>query len=205
MIRKISFMLAAALTVSASAFAQSPASAGAPNKIGVIHIQAAIVSTTEGKRDFDALEKKFEPKRQEINRGTEELDALKKQLNASQDKLSEEERATRLRVIETKQKTLQRTVEDAQNDFQGQQNEMAQRVGGKLLDVLDKYARANGYSVILDISSQQSPVLWAGETVNITQQIVDAYNAQPGGAPARPAGAAATPPRKPAAAATPKK
>ncbi len=199
MIRKISLMLAAALAVSASAFAQAPSSA--PTKIGVIHIQAAIVSTAEGKRDFDALEKKFEPKRQEINRSTEELDSLKKQLNASGDKLSEEERANRLRAIETKQKTLQRTVEDAQNDFQGQQNEMAQRVGGKLLDVLDKYARANGYSVILDISSQQSPVLWAGETVNITQQIVDAYNATGGVAPARPAGA----PKKPAATTTPKK
>src|ERR1700735_3130640 len=35
-------------------------------KVGIIDIQQAIVGTNEGARDFEALQKKFEPKRNEL-------------------------------------------------------------------------------------------------------------------------------------------
>src|SRR5690242_18247874 len=49
--------------------------------VGVIDIQQAIAATNEGQRDFGALEKKFEPKRTELNSLNTEIDNLKKQLN----------------------------------------------------------------------------------------------------------------------------
>ena len=49
-----------------------------------------------------------------------------------------------------------------------------------MMGVLDTYAKANGYTVILDVSGQGSPVLWASETTDITQPIVEAYNVQSG-------------------------
>jgi outer membrane protein len=66
-----------------------------------------------------------------------------------------------------------------------------------MLDVLDKFAKQNGYALILDVSSQQSPVLWASETTNVTQEIVTAYNAQSG--VAAPANAGGGPPTAPSA------
>lgn len=207
--RKITFATVLSLALSAAAFTQTAAApagtapAGpAPSKIGVINIQAAIVNTNEGKRDFEALQKKFEPKQAELKTLSDELDNLKKQLDAQGSKLSEEERASRVRTIEQKQKTLQRSLEDAQNDFQAQQSELANRIGQKLVDVLDKYAKANNLAMVVDASTQSSPVLWAAEQVNITPAIVDAYNAQSGiAAPPtapRPTGAAATRPPTPA-------
>ena len=65
-------------------------------------------------------------------------------------------------MFDQKQKSLQRSLEDAQSDFQAQQNEIVNRIGGKMMDVLDKYAKTNAYALILDVSSQTSPVLWAG-------------------------------------------
>jgi len=36
-----------------------------------------------------------------------------------------------------------------------------QDLGQKMMDVIIKYATQNGYSMVLDVSSQQTPVLWA--------------------------------------------
>ena len=55
-----------------------------------------------------------------------------------------------VKSIETKQKTLQRSAEDAQNEFQQQQNEIAQRIMQKMAPVIMKYLADNGYGLLLD-------------------------------------------------------
>ncbi len=196
-----------ALVLSLSAFAQT-GSAAAPagqGKIGIINIQGAIVASNEGQRDFQSLQKKFDPKRVELENLNKDVDELTKRLNTQSDKLNEEARAQLARELDTKKKTLQRNYEDANNDVQGQQNEIANRIGQKMMEAVDKYAKANGYAVILDISGQGSPVLWAGESTDITPAIVEAYNAS-SGVPAQPkaAGAPAAPSNTRPAATTPK-
>ena len=229
MIRKIFSTMGLALVFSAASFTQTSTAATAadgpnstaasnvamPNKIGIINIQGAIVSTNEGQRDFDVLQKKFEPRQVELKSANDEIETLKKQLATAEGKLSDDERNKRVQSIEAKQKTLQRNFEDAQNEFQQQQNEIAQRIGTKLMDVLGKYATSNNLAMVIDVSSQQSPVLWASQAVDITKPVIDAYNAQSGvvappsarpaatGAAAvpsapRPASAGATIPKRPA-------
>ncbi len=223
-------MLAVVLTISAMAqtgattapggaatpAATTPAATTAPTgsvKVGIIDIQQAIVATNEGARDFEALQKKFEPRRTELQNLNTEVENLKKQLNTQGDKMNEEARAALVKSIETKQKSLQRSAEDAQNEFQAQQNEVAQRILQKMAPVIDKYAKSSGYGLLLDSSNPwpQGPLLWATSSVDLTKTIVDAYNAQSGVAPpaSKPAGATTTRPAgttpgatKPAAPAT---
>lgn len=145
-------------------------------KIGIINMQQAILASNEGQRDFQTLSKKFEPKQTELKGMNEEVDNLKKQLNTQGDKLNDMARANLVRTIESKQKELQRNLEDAQTDFQSQQNDIMQQVGQKMMQVLDKYAKANGYALVLDVSNQNSPVLWAGASTDLTKAIVDQYN-----------------------------
>ena len=138
------------------------------------------------------------------------MENLKKQLQAQGDKLSEDERNNRIRIATEKQKTLQRNYEDFQNEVQQAEQEILGRLGKKMLDVLEKYAKDNGYAVVMDVSSPQTPVLYAHPGTLITKELIDAYNAgSPASKPAvsnapRPAGAAAS--RPPATGATtPKK
>src|ERR1019366_4492790 len=215
-------VLAVVLTISALAQTGSAAPGGAPAppaapttaatsggvKIGIVDIQQAIVATNEGARDFEALQKKFEPRRSELQNLNTEVENLKKQLNTQGDKMNEEARATLVKSIETKQKSLQRSAEDAQNEFQAQQNEIAQRILQKMAPVIDKYAKSNGYGLLLDSSNPwpQGPLLWATASVDVTKIIVDAYNAQSGvaaPAAAKPAGTAATKPAATKPATTP--
>ncbi len=161
-------------------------------RVGIIDIQQAIIATNEGARDFEALQKKFEPKRNELTSLNAEVESLKKQLNTQGDKMNEEARATLVKSIESKQKVLQRTGEDAKNDYEQQQNEIAQRILQKMAPVIDKYAKSNGYGLLFDSSNPwpQGPLLWATAGVDLTKAIVDAYNVQSGvAAPPRPAGA----------------
>lgn len=196
----------------------APAGSANATHIGVINIQGAIVNTNEGKRDFEALTKKFEPTQAKLKSLNDDIENDKKQLQAQQDKLNDDERNKRVRDIETKQKSLQRQLDDAQTDFQAQQSELGNRIANKMIEIIDKYAKANNLAMIIDVSGQQSPVLWAAEQVNITPAIVDAYNtasgiAAPAGgtnAPsavkptARPAGSTIAPAKKPATTTPPK-
>jgi outer membrane protein len=205
--------LSLAQTAPAAGAASAPASttpttATTPGgvKVGIIDIQQAIIATNEGARDFETLQKKFEPKRNELNTLNADVENLKKQLNTQGDKMNAEARDALVKQIESKQKTLQRTGEDAKNDYEQQQNEIAQRILQKMAPVIDKYAKSNGYGLLFDSSNPwpQGPLLWATAGVDLTKQIVDAYNAQSGiAAPPRPAGAPGATAGKPVGAATP--
>jgi len=210
--------LAAALLLSAAALAQTDSAASplppAPSastpaitnpggvKVGTINLEQAIFATNEGQRDFDALSKKLEPKQNELKGKNDELEGLKKQLNTQGDKLNDQARSTLVKQIEQKQKSLDRDVQDARDDAQSQQNEIAQRILQKLGPMLVKYASDNKFGVILDTSNPwpNGPVIWADpSSVDITKTIVDAYNAQSGVAPPpRPAAAAKPPATTPA-------
>lgn len=209
----LSLALSALLALVANAqSATAPATSAAPAgaKIGIINIQEAIENCAEGKKEADALQAKFGVKQADLKNRKDEFDNLTKQLQAQGDKLSDEERAKRVKDLEGRQKGLQRDYEDFQNEVQGAQQEVINRIGSKMMVVLGKYAKANNYTVVMDVSTGQT-VLWANDGTLITKELVDAYNAENpvSGAPAaKPAaGAAAKPPapRPAAPAATPKK
>ena len=160
--------------------AQNPSSAASKYwGIGIVNIQDAIIATNDGKKEFDALQQRFAPRQNELKARNDEVENLKKTLQAQAEKLSEAERNTRLKELETKQKALQRDFDDAQNEFQQAEQEVVNRIGKKMLDVLDKYAKENGYAVIVDVSNPKTPVLWASRGAYITKDLVDAYNAAP--------------------------
>ena len=180
--------------------APSAVSAATGTKVGTINIEQAIFASNEGRRDFEALSKKFEPKQSELKGLSEEIEGLKKQLSTQGDKMNEDAKATLVKQIESKQKSFERTSQDAQEEFQGQQGEIGNRILTKMAPMIVKYAGDNGYGIIIDTSQQwpRGPVIWYGQAVDITQPIVEAYNVQ-SGVPAPAAGsAAARPAAKPA-------
>jgi len=168
---------------------------GTGSKVGTINIEQAVFNTNEGQRDFEALRKKLEPKQNELKSQNDELEALQKQLQAQGDKLNEDARATLVKQIETKKKSFDRSVQDAQEDAQNQQKDIFQRILQKMAPVIVKHAQEGNFAMIVDTSNQwpQSPILWYGEQNDITKAVVDLYNTQ-SGVPA-PTGAGATAPK----------
>ena len=168
-------------------------------KVGTININEAIFGSNEGRRDIEALQKKFEPKQNELKNQNDELEGLKKQMQTQQDKLNPDALETLKKQIDTKQKSFDRSVQDAQEDFGGQQQEIAKRILQKMAPMIVKYSQENGFGVIVDTSKAwpESPVLWWGEAVDITKPVVDAYNVQSGVAAPPTTGAAKPPAPRP--------
>jgi outer membrane protein len=198
------FFLAPAFGLAITALAQtgSPALPPAPSaatvpaatdpggtKIGTINLEQAVFGCNEGQRDIEALSKKLEPKQTELKGKNDELENLKKQLNTQSEKLNDDARGTLVKQIEQKQKSFERSMQDARDDAQNQQNEIFQRILQKMGPLVLKYAGDNGFGVILDTSNPwpQGPVVWSGPAVDITKPIVDAYNTQSGVPAPKPA------------------
>lgn len=184
----------------------APTTPPAAAKIAIIQFQQAVGATNEGQRDFAELRKKFEPKQTQLKAESDEIDGLKKQLQTQGATMSDTARADLTRKIDDKTKALQRSAEDAQNDFQTEMGETYQKLAEKVYQVVQAYATQAGYTLVLDASAQQSPVLWANQGTDISQAVVEAYN-QKSGIPAPAAGTAApsTAPRSTAPARTPAK
>jgi outer membrane protein len=191
---------AAATTPDSPSASAAAAAKATGTKVGTINIEQAIFASNEGRREFELLTKKFEPKQNELKGLADEIDSLKKQLNAQQDKLNDESRDKLVKQIEAKQKSFDRAQQDAQEDYQGQQGEIGNKILGKMAPIIQKYVSDNGYGLLLDTSRPwpQGPVIVAGPAMDITQPIVEAYNAQ-SGVPAPPAGSTPTKPVRPAA------
>jgi Skp family chaperone for outer membrane proteins len=183
----------------------APAAAVAPQavpaKIALIAYEQVAAATNEGQRSIQEIQKKYEPKKAQIDSLSAEVDSLKKQLQSAPATLSDSDRASRLRNIDTKEKQLQRDAEDAQTAYNADLQESLGKVAQKLGPTVVKYVQENGYTLLLDISGQQGgvSVMWAAPGTDISQAIISAYNASSGVAapvPSAPTpGAAAARPR----------
>jgi outer membrane protein len=205
-----SSLLAQAPAAAAPAPAATPAAPAVvpqalPTKVAVIAFEQAVVTTNEGQRAFAEVQKKYEPKKAAIDAQAAEIESLQKQNQALPATTSDEERAKRLKDIDTKQKALQRDAEDAQTAYQSDLQEayakVAQKVGGAAV----KYAQDNGFTMLFNASTgQQQPnqLLWFDVSkMDITQAVINAYNVSSG--ISAPPPAAPTPRRTAPAAAKP--
>jgi outer membrane protein len=173
---------AACLVGTAATWAQAApaaAAAAAPVKsVGIINLRGAIGSTAEGKQASAELQSQFAPRSSEIDALTKQISDLQQKLQAGQGKLSQEEETRLTAEGQRLTQRLDRRRNDFQEDATAAQQEVLERIGRKMVDVLDRYARENGFSVVLDTSGQNSPILYASNQVDVTQDIIRLYDQQ---------------------------
>ena len=163
-----------------------------PAKVALIAFEQAVFSTNEGQQAVQTVQKKYEPRKSQIDALSTEVDTLKKQAQSAPATQSDEERQTRLRNIDTKEKQLNRDAEDATNAYNADLQEAYGKVAQKFSVVMKSYCQQNGFTLLLDVSNQQSSnVMWALQNTDITAAAVESYN--------RSSGVAAPPPSAPSA------
>lgn len=185
--------VAAALLAAPAALAQQ-----APAKIAIINIQNAILATKDGEKAREQIRAKFEPRSKEIEAAGADVQKLREQLQKTANAISAEAREKLSREIDDKNKKLQWESEDFQSDLQQEEQKLVGEIGQRMIQIIDEHAKANGFAVVLDVSSQASPVLWAATGIDITVDIVQLYDKKHGaGAAAAPAAAPAPKPPAP--------
>jgi Skp family chaperone for outer membrane proteins len=167
-----------------------------PAKIALVAFEQAVFATNEGQRAVQDIQAKYKPKKDQIDILSTEVDSLQKQLQSAPATLTDAERASRQKAIDTKEKQLNHEAEDAQTAYNTDLQEAYGKIAAKVSATLKKYVSDNGYTLLLDVSSQQSNVMWANQSTDVTQAVVTAYNVSSGvAAPPPVAPAAATHPR----------
>jgi outer membrane protein len=192
------FTLATVVSATSQTTAAPPAqkSSGGPAvgeaKVAVIAFQAAIGKTNEFQRNLADLQKKYEPRRNQLKTLNDQVDSLTKELQDQGTQLSESERVSRARTLDEKKKELDRETQDAQSDFQNDLQQLISGLAEKVGALMTDYATKHGYTLVLDAGDQQNAmVLYAVPSTDITQTIIDAYN-QKSGVPAPPPDAPGT-------------
>ena len=190
--RTLALTVTLALGSVLAASAQTPAkSTPAPTKVAVIQFQLAVTQTNEFQRDYANLQKKYAPKRAALQAINTQISSMTKQYQAQAATLTSGERASRVEAINDKKRQAQEMAQNDQDDYQADMQQIVTGLAQKVGAVLTAYAHDHGYTVVLDASAQQQEapvVLYASPTTDITQAIIDAYNAKSGiAAPPPPA------------------
>jgi outer membrane protein len=169
-----------------------------PAKIALVAFEQAVFATNEGQKTVQDIQAKYKPKKDQIDTLSHEVDSLKKQLQGAPATLSDADRAAKMKEIDAKEKRLTHEAEDAQTAYNTDLQEAYGKVAAKVSVALKKYVSDNGYTLLLDVSSQQSNVMWANQSTDVTQAVVTAYNTSSGVAapvPSAPSAPAATRPK----------
>jgi Skp family chaperone for outer membrane proteins len=169
-----------------------------PAKIALVAFEQAVFATNEGQKAVQDIQAKYKPKKDQIDTLSHEVDSLKKQLQSAPATLSDADRATKMKEIDAKEKRLNHDAEDAQTAYNTDLQEVYGKVAAKVSVTLKKYVSDNGYTLLLDVSSQQSNVMWANQSTDVTQAVVTAYNTSSGVAapvPSAPSAPAAARPK----------
>jgi outer membrane protein len=164
--------------VTSSAHAQASPSQVKPQNIVTVSFNAAVLQTAEAQKSLSALQTRYAPKQKQLQALNDEVENLRKQLADTTSNLSDAERTSRAQSLESKEKELQREAEDFKSDSQSESEQVFQRVAQKVYAFLQTYSQQHGYSAVIERGSDASPVVWyAAANLDITNELIKAYNA----------------------------
>ena len=154
----------------------APAVAQADIKIGVVDLQRALNESEAGKRakvDFKARVDKLEG---QLKGQKEELDRMKDDLERKASVMREDERRKLATDFEKKRLDLKGKFEEAQGELQKKDQELTGQIIEGLTQVIKQIAESESYTMILELSS--SGVLYHANSIDLTEQVLAAYNAK---------------------------
>jgi outer membrane protein len=154
----------------------APATSDAPMKFAVINIQQAIASTDEGQQAAAQLQSQFTPRRDELDKLSKQIQDLQERLQNGERTLSDEEKDRLAAHGQQLTREYQRKQQELTDDANDARTDAINTIGQKMVKIIDKFARDNSYSMVLDSSAQGSPVLFASDAIDATLDIIKLYN-----------------------------
>ncbi len=148
--------------------------AHATTKLGIVDVQRVIDESDRGKAARDLLQKRFEREKAALEKKGKAIELFKQDLDKQSLVLTPEKRSEKEDELRRRIKEFNRLKKDKQEEFNKKQMQVLREVMGAVMKVIQSYGQEHGYTAILD--GTQGPVLFVGEGVDITQQIIDRFN-----------------------------
>ena len=141
-------------------------------KVGVINLQRAVLESDDIQKASAALEAKYRPRQQEVEKLQRDIQSIQQQLQTGSGKLTPQAEADLTAQGQRKQRELQRTGEDLQADVERERNEILGKATQRMHDVVQKLADEKSLDMVVDTSS----VLVFKPALEITNDALAAYN-----------------------------
>jgi len=193
---KMLYALPLALALVCSAVAPREVHAQAA-KIAVVDLQRAINETEDGRKSKDKLKKLFESRQQGLDKKQQDLKKLKDELDTQKNVLSRE-------ALETKVESYQKQLNDLQQIYVEYQRELAEKEGeltksivARMEVILRRIGQSEGYALILERG--EAGVIFVPSNLDLTDVVIQRYNAGEGAEAGGAAKPAAGPSAKPGA------
>ncbi|MEW6365536.1 MAG: OmpH family outer membrane protein [Acidobacteriota bacterium] len=159
----LAFMIVAACAYGASAQAVT-------GKTGVVDAEVVIRGSVEGKKLLEKLNKFQASKQSEIDAVTKEVNDLRNKLQTQSLTLNDEARMKMEKEVEQKATNLRRLQEDAQAELDDMKEEGLRQVNLKVLPLIEKFARENGYALVFD--KNRSGIIVSDESLDVSDEII---------------------------------
>jgi outer membrane protein len=147
----------------------------AETKIGYVNLQKALNFSEAGKAAKVKIAEKVKEYEGIIGNRQKELEKLKNELEKQALLLSEEARAEKERNYQQKIKEFQRFTKDIQDELQQKDADYTRQILDSLLEVIKEIGEKEGYVLILE--KAESSILYADDKINLTDELIKAYDA----------------------------
>lgn len=137
-----------ALAVCAAAIVFS-STAAAQTKIAVINLQKALLDTAELKKAAAEMPVKYKARQDELDKLQRELQDIQTQLQSSAGKLSAAGQADLEARGQDVQRKATRINQDLQDDINADRNDILQRAGTRMKEVVKKLAEEKAYDLVI--------------------------------------------------------
>lgn len=151
-------------------------SAHADVKIGYVDMQKAIQSTKAGQKAKKNLEAEFEKRKKTLQSKEANLKKQGEELEKKAMVLSEDVRSKKQKEFQQNMMEFQQTVQKNQHEIQQEERKLTEPILKKLQAVIEDMAKKESYTVILE--KRENGVLWAQKDLDITDQVVKAFEAK---------------------------
>jgi len=145
-------------------------------KVGVVDIQYVVLKSKAGQAAKKKLKRIFDKKQKALDAEQKRLLDMKKKIENPSDMDTPERR--KKMVVEYQQGVLklQESFVKHQKELQQREAKLMQPIFGKLGKVLDEFAKANNYDLLL--ARSQDGVVFAKDSMDVTEQVLKKLDAK---------------------------
>jgi len=174
--------LAGLLVTGGAALAQQaqPAAAREDVRIGYVDLQRAIFSSNPGKEARRSLDERTDKLKKDLEKKQEELRTVKAEFDKQSAVLSPDARAEKERDLQRRLRELERLKQDSEDELNRRDQELSKRILGEVREVVRQIGGKGNYTLILERNA--AGVLYAANGVDLTEEVIKAYNASKGAA-----------------------
>ncbi|HEX7128427.1 MAG TPA: OmpH family outer membrane protein [Thermodesulfobacteriota bacterium] len=173
-------VLVTALALIGAAYAEQASSATTGEvRIGYVDLQRAIFTSNAGKEARRTLDERTEKLKKEFERRQEELRAAQAEFVKQSAVLSADARAEKERELQRRLRDLERLKQDSEDELSRRDAELSKRILGEVREVVRQIGGKGNYTLILERNA--AGVLYAASGVDLTEEVIKAYNASKSG------------------------